>query len=73
MNFDQCLEALLALATSDRPVTNAQVDDLVDQYLIGFGAQTATERGKLARAFKERAHASTRTTNVWERVLRISV
>jgi hypothetical protein len=72
MTLEECVEALVALSVSDRPVTNAAVDDIVDGYLVGFGLQTATQRNEMAQAFKERAIVSRRTENISERIKRNS-
>jgi len=68
--LEECLRALVDLMNSTRSLTPAPVDDIVDPYLIGFGAQTAEKRMELAKAFHERTEPSERRDLIHARILK---
>ena len=55
MKFDECLEALIAFGASDRDLTPAPIDDIVDPYVVEFGCQIEKVRGAVASAFRDKA------------------
>jgi hypothetical protein len=59
------LGGLLASAYSER-----SIDAVVDRYLVGFGAQTASVRIELAEAFRENAPPSELAQRIRQRILR---
>lgn len=71
VTFERCLTELVNLSKSEKFVTNAEVDDLVDSYLIGFAKQTTEKRAELAHSFKELAGVSKLSEAIWERILRL--
>ncbi len=71
--FEETLEALLSLARSDTPLSPAPVDDLLDPYLVGFGAETHTRRQELAKAFAEKAEPTHRSELIHKRIMRSGI
>jgi len=70
VTLEETVDALVALSTSDRPLSPAPVDDIVDPYLIGFSKETAVRRSELARQFLDMALASPRAEFIYMRILR---
>jgi len=62
------LRGHLACAYSAR-----SIDVIVDEYLVGFGAQTASMRIKLAEAFCEDAAPLELTQRIRQRILRSEI
>jgi len=65
--LEHTVDALVTLATSagveelDDHALRRRVNAIVDLYLVGFGVWTASERTRLARAFKDRLVRPTQT------------
>jgi hypothetical protein len=68
--FEEAVDALVKLSKSEDPIRVAYVDNIVDEYLVGFGDQTANERNALAMAFREKAQPSRRSDTICGRILR---
>jgi hypothetical protein len=72
--LDEAVKLLILLshraATLDDTRLNSRVDALVNSYLIGFGAQTDSNREQLARAFSEKAPPTTASECIRDRIER---
>ena len=61
-----CVDELAShIAYSERVI-----DAIVDSYLVGFGAQTASKRIELAEAFRQRVPVSELAERIRQRILR---
>ena len=72
--LEEAVKLLLLLshraATFDSAGLNRRVDGLVDSYLAGFGNETASKREQLAKAFSEKAPATTTSDRIRARIER---
>jgi hypothetical protein len=68
--LETSLSALIDLLNSDRPLTPAPVDDIVDPYLAGLGSDKAQRRIELADAFHDKTQPSERRDMIYVRILR---
>jgi hypothetical protein len=66
MKFDECIEALIGLEASDRDLTPAPIDDIIDPYVVGFGCQIEKVRGAVAIGFREKAPLSARSELIFK-------
>jgi len=66
MKFDECLKALIALEASDRDLTRAPIDDIVDPYVVEFGSQIEKVRGAVASAFRDNVPLSARSELIFK-------
>ena len=57
-------------AVLDETRLNSRVDALVNSYLAGDGTDTASKRKQLARAFSEKAPATTASERIRDRIER---
>jgi hypothetical protein len=72
--LDEAVKLLILLshraAVLDDTRLNGRVDALVGSYLVGAGTDTATKRAQLAKAFSERAPATTASERIRDRIER---
>lgn len=68
--LEQCVDCLSEMSRSGEPYSERRVDVLVDAYLVGFGAETATKRRELARAFRDSTPVSALRERILDRIQR---
>jgi hypothetical protein len=72
--LDEAVKLLILLshraAVLDDTRLNGRVDALVDSYVAGEGTHTASKRKQLAKAFSEKAPATTATERIHDRIVR---
>ena len=68
--LDDCVDALVDLLNSDRHLSPAPIDDIVDPYLDGSGAQRPLKPSQLAVAFHDRTEPSERRDLIFARILK---
>ena len=73
-SLDEAVKLLILLshraAVLDDTRLNGRVDALVNSYLAGDGTDTASKRKQLARAFSEKAPATTASERIRDRIER---
>jgi len=69
-SLEDCLHSLINLLNSDRELTPAPIDDIMDPYLVGFGAATPQKRSEVAEAFHDRTEPSARRDLIYARILK---
>ena len=73
-SLDEAVKLLILLshrtAVLDDTRLNHRVDALVNAYLAGFGTRTASAREHLAKAFSEKAPATTASERIRDRIER---
>lgn len=67
--LESCVNQLKEFHSSGQQLTPAPVDDIVDAYLVGFGAETQEKRIELAQAFFDQTEPSERRHQIYLRVL----
>jgi hypothetical protein len=68
--FNTCATQIAALAGSDKTYSAAEVDGLVDPFLVGFGTETGSMRMALAKAAYCISRPSALAERIYWRVLR---
>lgn len=66
ITIEQCADELVRLSTFSK----SKVDNIVDEFLVGFGRQTSTKRMELADTVRRRMAGSELSESILRRVLR---
>ena len=69
-SLEDCVRDLIDLMNSEQPLTPAPIDDIVDPYLDGSGADTPRKRAELAETFHSQTKQSERRDMIFARILK---